>query len=265
MRLQQIDFYGCKITDINLEELYSFIDYTINNARTIICYGYSFGIVPLFKKYSDLYKIINSFDINVTDGTQFYWFMRLFGYKLRCFLSIPFLTIRTLEYADKNKKSVLLLGADSKTNKIATNNLKNKYSNIIFFEGRDGYFSEDEEYKVVDYINSKKPNILLIGISSPIKERFAYKYKSVLKTNIIIPCGGMIDIFSGKVKLASPFLKKIGLATVIRIIQEPRRQLLLNVWLAYETFIKIIPKTIYNVKFKRNKNFIIPFIYGVEE
>jgi UDP-N-acetyl-D-mannosaminuronic acid transferase (WecB/TagA/CpsF family) len=83
--------------------------------------------------------------------------------------------------------------------------------------------------------------------------------------NIIIPCGGMIDVFAGKVKLASPFLKKIGLATLIRVIQEPRRQLWLNILIAYETFFKIIPKTLYEVKIKKNKNFKIPSIYGIKD
>jgi N-acetylglucosaminyldiphosphoundecaprenol N-acetyl-beta-D-mannosaminyltransferase len=263
--IKDIDFCGLRISDFYLSDLDSYFRDIISSQNTIICYGYSFGIIPFFKKYKDLYGIINSFDINVTDGTQFYWFMKLLGYKLKTFLSIPFLTIKTLEFANINKKSVFLLGADTKTNINATENLKNKYPDIYFLEGRDGYFSETEEYEVVNYIKNKKPNILLIGISSPKKERFAYKYKNELNTNIIIPCGGMIDVFAGKVKLASPFLKKIGLATLIRIIQEPRRQLKLNIRLAYETFIKIIPKTIYEVKLKKNKNFAIPSIYGIKE
>lgn len=265
MNLVQINFYGCKITDFELEDLFSYYEYILRNNKTIVAYGYSFGIIPFFKKYPDLYKIINSFDINVTDGTQFYWFMKLFGYKLKTFLSIPHLTIKTLEYADKNKKSILLLGADIKTNRIATENLRNKYTNAVFLDGKDGYFTEDEEIEIIDYINSQCPDILLIGISSPKKERFAYKYRDKICAKIIIPCGGMIDVFAGKVKLASPFVKKIGLATLIRIIQEPRRQLLLNMWIAYETFLKIIPRTLYEVCIKRNNNFIIPSIYGLKK
>jgi len=264
MKLEQYNFFGLKISNFDLDELYSYFDYKINHSQKIVCFGYSFGSLPLFKKYKDLYNIINSFDLNVSDGTQFYWFMKIFGYRLKTFLSIPYLTLRTLEYAENKKKSVLLLGADAKTNKIATENLRIKYPNIHFLEGRDGYFSEAEENDVVNFINSKKPNILLIGISSPKKERFAYKYKNELNTNVIIPCGGMIDVFAGKVKLASPFLKKIGLATLVRVFQEPRRQLWLNLWLAYETFFKIIPITIYQVKWKKNKNFIIPSIYKIE-
>lgn len=265
MEIEQLDFYGLKVSNYQLSELFSYYDAVINESKTIICYGYSFGIIPFFKKYKDLYKIINSFDLIVTDGTQFYWFLHFLGYQLKTFLSIPFLTIKALEYANNNNKSVLLLGADEKTNINATENLKIKYPGIHFLEGRDGYFFDTEENDVVNYIKNKKPNILLIGISSPKKERFAYNYKNQLNTNIIIPCGGMIDVFAGKVKIASPFLKKIGLATLIRIIQEPRRQLMLNIWLAYETVFKIIPKTIYEVKFKKNINFLIPSIYGRKE
>lgn len=263
MEIEQLDFYGLKISNFNLNDLLNYYDKIINESNTIICYGYSFGIIPFFKKYNDLYQIINNFDINVTDGTQFYWFMKILGFKLKTFLSIPFLTLKTLEYANKKKKSVLLLGATKEINKLATENLKNKYPDAIFFEGLDGYFTETEEYTYVNYIKSKKPNILLIGMPSPKKERFAYKYKNKLNTNIIIPCGGMIDVFAGKVKLASPFLKKIGLATLIRIIQEPRRQLMPNIWVAYETILKVIPITLWNTKIKKKKNFLLPSIYNL--
>jgi len=263
MAIEQLDFYGLKVSDFELEELHDYYDKTISNSNTIVCYGYSFGIIPFFKKYRDLYSIINSFDINVTDGTHFYWFMNYLGFNLRTFLSIPFMTIDALEYANRNGKSVLLLGADSVTNKTATNNLRERYPNIHFFKGQSGYFDEKEEVPIADYIKNCKPNILLIGISSPKKERFAFKYREQLGSNIIFPCGGMIDVFSGKVKLASPILKKVGLATFIRIIQEPRRQLFLNLWLTYETLGKIVPKTLLEIKIKHNHEYFLPSIYGI--
>ncbi len=263
MRIDQYDFYGLKISNFTISELHKYYDQTIFNSKTIVCYGYSFGIIPIFKKYPDLCNIINNFDINVTDGTHFYWFMNYLGFKIKTFLSIPFMTIDALEYANNNKKSVMLIGADEATNKAATNNLKKKYPRIHFFAGQNGYFDEEEEGAVVRYINKCKPNVLLIGISSPKKERFADKYKNQLSSNIIIPCGGMIDVFSGKVKLATPFLKKIGLATLIRIIQEPRRQLLLKLWVTYETFGKIIPKTLWEVKIKKNTKYFLPSIYKI--
>jgi N-acetylglucosaminyldiphosphoundecaprenol N-acetyl-beta-D-mannosaminyltransferase len=260
--LNQVDFFGLKISNFTIDELHEYYDQTIFNSETIICFGYSFETIPNFKKYPDLYNIINNFDVSVTDGTWFYWFMKFLGFKLKTFLSIPFMSIDALNYANTHKKSVLLLGGDEVTNKTAISNLKKEYSNIHFFDGRDGFFKQEEETDVVQYINNCKPNILLIGISSPKKERFAERYKYQLSTNIIIPCGGMIDIFAGKVILASPFFKKIGLATLIRLIQEPVRLFPRVLLLSYETICKIIPITIWQSKIKKNNNFRIPSIYN---
>lgn len=263
MEIEQFDFYGLKVSDFTLSDLHKYYDEVIINSKTIICYGYSFGTIPFFKKYPDLYKIINSFDIMVTDGTYFYWFMKYSGYQLKKFLSIPFMTLEALEYANKHRKSVLLLGADSDTNNTATQNLKNKYPDIHFYDGHNGYFDESEELPVVEFINKCKPDILLIGMSTPKKESFAFKYKNQLACSIIIPCGGMIDVFAGKVKLASPFLKKIGLAAFIRTIQQPRHLLLRNLWLAAEILGIIIPVSFYQIKIKKNRNFFIPGIYNI--
>ena len=261
LKISQYNFFGLKVSNLSKKELITFCDETILASETIICYGYSFGIIPLFKKYPHLSEIINSYDINVTDGTLFYWFMNIMGYRINSFISIPNMTIDLLNYANDNQKSVLLLGADRKTNQKATSNLRISYPAIHFFEGVDGYFDEDNEIDIINYINQCSPTILLIGISSPIKENFAYKYKNQINSNIIIPCGGMIDVFSGKVRLAHPFAKKLGLATLVRIIQEPKRHLVLNLWLSYETFFKIIPVTLWELLVRRNKHFRIPSIY----
>jgi UDP-N-acetyl-D-mannosaminuronic acid transferase (WecB/TagA/CpsF family) len=140
MQIDNINFFGLKVSSFSLKELHTYYKTIISTSKTIICYGYSFGTIPLFKKYPDLYGIINSFDINVTDGTQFYWFMKLFGHKIKQFLSIPYLTIDALEYANQNEHSVMLLGADDETNVLATNNLKVKYPNINFFPGPQWIF-----------------------------------------------------------------------------------------------------------------------------
>jgi len=264
IKIDHYNFFGLKVSNVSKNELQAYYDDTILASDSIVCYGYSFGIIPAFKKHPDLIENINAYDINVTDGTLFYWFMNILGYKVKEFISIPTMTIDILKYANKNHKSVLLIGADQETNKRATNNLRILYPGVHFFDGLHGYYKEEEERDIVRYINRCSPTILLIGISTPIKERFASKYKELLGANIIVPCGGMIDVFSGKVKLAPPIIKRLGLATLVRVLQEPKRHLKPNICFAYETFVRIIPTTIWEVLIKRNKKFNIPSIYKIE-
>jgi N-acetylglucosaminyldiphosphoundecaprenol N-acetyl-beta-D-mannosaminyltransferase len=259
--MEKLNVFGLNVSNFNLNEINDLYADTISKEKQIILFGHSLGYITLFKLFPSLYPVINSFDVLVCDGTQFNWYCYLNGFKLKTVISIPDITNYTLEYANKNKLSVLLFGAKEEINKKASFNLQNKYPNAKILTGINGYFKENEELIVVEKINELKPNILLVGISTPIKEFFVYKYKDKLNSNIIIPCGGMIDVYSGYTKQSPDWVKKLGLATPFRIIQEPKRLLLLHTWMVFEILFKIVPITILNkIKYSSN-NFNIVFKY----
>ena len=262
--ITNIDFYGLKLSVFSKQELKEYLSYCIKNNKKEICYGYSFGYLPWFKKYPELYAYANNYNIMVTDGRQFYLFAKFMGAPLNYDISIPFMSRLVMEIANENGFSLMIIGSDEKTNNAATENVRNEYPNAVVYNGcTGGDFSEEAQKTTVKFINGNSPDIIFIGASSPKKEIFASKWKNDLHTKLIIPFGGMIDGLAGKVWLTPPFLKKMGLATAIRVIQEPRRLFWLNVWIAYETFFKIIPKTIWEIKIKKNKDFFLPSIYSI--
>ena len=247
--------FGLKVSNYSLKEVNKLFKQTIQTGTNIVIYGHSFGGIPNMKIHPELYAVVNTFDLLVCDGTPFNWFCNFSGFKLNTVMSIPDITNYALEYANKNHLKVLLFGAKKDINIQANKRLSLKYPAAHFLEGIDGYFNQSEEDKIVTSINKLAPDILLIGISTPIKERFAYKYKNDLKANIIIPCGGMIDIYAGITRQSPRLIKKMGLATAFRIIQEPRRLFWLHTWMVYETIFKIIPLALYYRVFFRQKDF----------
>ena len=256
--IEQIDFYGLKLSLFSkLELIQRIIDVILNNEK-IICYGYSLGTIYLMKKSPEIYTYGNQADILVTDGRLLYLFAKILNFPLRCDISIPNLVKLLLEFANEHKLSVFLLGADKETNSNAVRNLRLAYPNIIVPDGIDGYFKHEEENDIIARINRVSPDIVLIGISSPIKERLAFTWKDRLNTKIIVPCGGMIDVFAGKTKQSPNLIKKLGLASVYRIIQEPKRILKRNLKIYYYVFFKFLPIFFLKVILKRDKNFSIP-------
>jgi len=203
-----------------------------------------------------LYEKCNNYDLMVTDGRYFYWFARLLGAPIKYDISIPFLSELIMELADQKHFSMMLLGSSEDTNEKATDFLRKKYPNATVYNGyTGGSFSEDEQLISVAEINKNKPDILFIGASTPLKEDFATRWKDDLNVGLIVPFGGMIDGLAGKVRLTPPILKKLGLATFVRIAQEPRRLFAKNMWQFYEFFFKLLPLTIYYRFLLRKKNF----------
>jgi N-acetylglucosaminyldiphosphoundecaprenol N-acetyl-beta-D-mannosaminyltransferase len=256
--------YDLKISLFNRNQLDEFLITSISQDFRVVCYGYSLASIYLMRKHHCIYYLGNSSDIMLTDGRVFYLLLKLLAYNIPVNLSIPNLVNCIIELADKHKYSILLLGADQLTNDIATENIRTKYKDIITYKGINGYFNVSDEINIVKKINDISPDILLIGISTPKKEEFVLKWRNSLKSKIIIPCGGMIDVIAGKTKQTPPFLKKIGLASLFRLVQEPKRLFKRQLAIYFFILFRFIPVLFWKTIIKREKGFSIAYYYGIK-
>lgn len=249
-------FLGLSISVFDKEELVSYIIETVKSNRKSIMYGHALWTFPMLKKYPEIFYFGEKSDVLVTDGRPFYIMAKMHGIPLKYDISIPNLVLLSLELANSNNWSVFLLGATDEINKVAQQKISKGYKNISLVAGRDGYFDQEKDAKqIIKQINQCRPSILLIGIPSPTKEEIAYLWKDDLETNIIIPCGGMIDVLAGKTKLTPKMIKKLGLASFYRVLQEPRRLLKRYSYIYGYLFFKFLPIYIFKVILLRNKEF----------
>ncbi|MBN2214928.1 MAG: WecB/TagA/CpsF family glycosyltransferase [Bacteroidales bacterium] len=259
------DFYGLSVDSFTKDELRKKLLLSIKKKKSLVLYGHALWSIPMMKKYPEIYIYGNKADILVTDGHPFYLLCKkIKNIPLKDEISIPQSIYILLELANENGYKVFLLGADKETNLIAQKNIKNKYLNIVECNGIDGYFSEKDYDRIINKINVFSPDILLIGISSPKKEILSLAWKKSLNVGIIIPCGGMIDILAGKTKLTPKFIKKCGLASFYRVIQEPRRLYKRYSFIYGFLFFNFLPVFVWNVLILRKKNFSIPEYYNIK-
>lgn len=264
MEINQLNFFGLKVSNYNIKELSSFLISAIEKKEKVVVFGYALGLIAQFKYFPEIFLYGNKSDVMLTDGRLFYILLKALGFKVETDLSIPQFVFYLLKLANANGWSIKLLGGEKFINNKATRNIKDKYPGIVVFDGIDGYFEQNLEKEIIRNINEDKPNLLLVGMNSPKKEIFSIGNKDKLNVNIIVPCGGMIDVLAGKVKVTPRILKKIGLATFVRVIQEPRRLLWKNVWETYEIFNRILPFVIWN-KLRKNKKAFLPSLYNIHE
>jgi len=258
-------FLGLKYSIFNLEELKQNIIFGIKNGITSVYYGYSLTLLSKFKKYPEIYLFSNRFDYFLADGKGYYFFLRLFGIKLESDISLPDLAILLLEIANEKKFSVLLFGADNNTNIAATGKIRRKYPNAKIVDGINGFYNEMEEAAIINKINALSPDIMLVGISSPKKEKISIEWKDRLKVKVIVPCGGVIDVFAENTKREPKIVKKIGLTWIYRFLQEPKRLFKPLFMGGLSVLFWLIPKVIYEIKIKKNTSFSIPEFYHITE
>jgi len=222
--ISNFHFCGIPISSIPSKEALEeyFVEIWENDAnKKSVVYGFSMSVFPRFNENPKLYEYSKSYDLIVSDGVKFHKMGQRFGFPFKYMISVPQTVNFVLELAEKYKKSICILGATDEVLSIAESNLKSKGIKVL--PGLNGYYKPEDEKDVIKYLNKMAPDILLLGMPTPKKEKFITDHKHKLDAKVTILCGGMIDIIAGKSKLANPFMKKLGLAGLYRAVQEPGR------------------------------------------
>ena len=214
---------GLTIYDTNMNELVEYLNNSIKENVKKTVFGISAGAYPRLKFRRDLGILYPKFDIMIAEGAGIHLLGKLFGVKVREKIGLTMLTKRMLKEANKNNYSILLFGSTDNTLKKVEKNIKKDFKNVNILPSINGYFSEQEIPVIIEKINQYNPDILLVGISYPIKERFVIKYKKLLNAKLIIPCGGAFEVLAGNVKKPSFEIKYLPTAWLYRFIQEPIR------------------------------------------
>jgi len=87
-----------------------------------------------------------------------------------------------------------------------------------------GYFaSEEEERRVVELVNRTNPDLLLIGMGTPLQERFVRRYAGDLRVPLCICVGGLFGYWSGELIRAPRLMRRLGLEWLWILVQQPRK------------------------------------------
>ena len=250
--IKKYNFIGISISAFSKEQLIDYIKKTVEECNKKILYGYSLSIFRSCKDCPERIEYAEKSDVIVTDGRLLYLMAKRHGLPLDYDISIPKLVLLTLKLADENKWNVFLLGAEDYENKLAQKKVAKKYPNIINIDGRNGFFDEKNFFNIIKKINSTKSQIVLIGMPSPQKEKIALELKNQSNANIIIPCGGMLNVLAEKNHITPQWIKNLGLASLYRLLQEPHRLFGRVFGLYFFMLINFFPQYFYHGIWKKN-------------
>jgi N-acetylglucosaminyldiphosphoundecaprenol N-acetyl-beta-D-mannosaminyltransferase len=221
--IKKKDILGIKFDLINLNQVVDKIFLSLYSNKKIFIVTANPEIVIKARKDLELNKAIKNADIVTADGIGVVIAMRLYNIKINRVTGFDIVQ-KIFERSNKNKENkykFFLLGSNKKNIKLAQINIKRKYKNIEICGYNDGYF--DDKDKIIDLINNSKTDILLIGMGSPLQEKFIFLNKKKINAKVFIGVGGTFDVLSGKIKRAPTIFQKLGLEWFYRILKEPKR------------------------------------------
>ena len=95
------------------------------------------------------------------------------------------------------------------------------YHNIKIVGFRNGYFtSEVERNQEIDHILNINPGFVIIGMGSPIQEKFIIDLKNAGYEGIAFTCGGFLHQTSSSIKYYPDWINRFNLRAFYRLFHE---------------------------------------------
>lgn len=218
---KKINILGAKIDCITMEEAKDIAMSFFSSEGKKIIYTPNSEIILYASRNEAFMKRLNSADLMIADGIGVVYGARMLGERLPERVAGFDLLKKLFPIMAKEGMSLYLLGSKPSVAEKAGENLLRDYPGIKIAGTHDGYFKDDGE--VIDDINAKKPDLLLVCLGFPKQENWIYENRDKLNVKAMIGAGGCLDVFSGTVERAPEFYCKHGLEWFYRLKKEPWR------------------------------------------
>ena len=126
---------------------------------------------------------------------------------------------------ERNGQSVYLLGSEPGVADAAARRLRRRHPRLRVAGHHHGYFEPGSPHdeRVVEDINSRRPDIVLVGMGTPKQELWVQHNAARLDADVVWTVGALFDFVSGRVPRAPAWLADNGLEWIFRLAIEPQR------------------------------------------
>lgn len=221
-----VSILGINFSKLTLKETVNLIDTQISEYRNKIFHLITVNpeIAVQIQEDAELKKISLEADLITPDGVGIVFASRLKGTPVPERVTGYDLFLETLKVGNQKGWSFYLLGSDEEVNRKASEYISKNYPKVKISGRHNGYFSKEEDKKIVEDIYTSAPDILIVALGSPFADKWIYSHKNELRTKVVFGVGGSLDVITGKVKRTPEIWKKLNLEWLHRRITQPSRK-----------------------------------------
>ncbi|AIY73031.1 TPA: WecB/TagA/CpsF family glycosyltransferase [Bacillus tropicus] len=235
-----------KVNVTNEIETMKYLDKQIDTDQKTKIFFLNAHCYNIAQKDSIYKSHLNSAELVLNDGIGIDIGAKLYGFRFQKNMNGTDFIPQLLKHAEKKGYTVYLLGGVSgvaeKARDVFVDNLKGL--NIV--GARDGYFV-DNELEVIEDINKKKPNIVLVAMGVPLQETWISMRINEIDADVFIGVGAFLDFASKKIERAPRWMRKYKLEWLFRLLLEPRRM--------FKRYVLGIPMFFYYIIKQKNIKF----------
>lgn len=223
VRASTVNLFGVPVHDVTMSQALGIVDEAITSRKRLhIGVVNAAKIVNMHRDEALRQDVLQS-SLILADGIAVVWASRVLGNPLPERVTGIDLMSGMLALGNERGYSVFLLGASEDVSAAVAGRVRREFPGVKLVGRHHGYFKGADEPKVAQAIAEAKPDILLVAMTSPLKEKFMAKWVDQTDIPVFHGVGGSFDVFAGKVQRAPPGWQRLGLEWLYRLKQEPGR------------------------------------------
>lgn len=220
---RKIELFGLPFDNLSAVEMMAEVERFIAERMPRMIFTANASLVVWAQHNAQLRDIFRRCDLLPVDGRAVYYSSYLLRQPIKEMVGAPGLFFRMLDFADARRLRVFFFGAEEGNLQRALQTVRERYPGIVIAGARNGFFSADDEPAIAAQIQASRADMLFLGMSSPRKEQFVDRYRTLMQVPASLGVGGMFDVLAGVYKLAPRWIGVLGLEWFVRLLQEPRR------------------------------------------
>jgi N-acetylglucosaminyldiphosphoundecaprenol N-acetyl-beta-D-mannosaminyltransferase len=216
-----IKIFGVKINKLTNEGFLNLISHAITNRLKItIAYANAHTLNQCHSNIA-LAELLNSMDYIHPDGVGVFWASKkLYGKSgLNERITGSDFYPLLINECIRNDWSIFFFGHRNAT----LEKISQLHPNLRIAGTAEGYDYDNDE--VIQKINESRPDILIIGLSFPLQEKWMREFKEMIDCRVLLAVGEGIKVFSGEKKRGPVLLRKFGLEWLVRVVSNPASNL----------------------------------------
>lgn len=228
--MESIDILGVRVDDATYDDLLAAVDRFVASGRPhqVVTLNPEMLVAahddPAFR--SGLARS----DLNVADGVGLMLAARLLGHPLRQRVTGSDGIYHLARHSARQGYRVYFLGAGPGVADAAAQRLATAYPGLDVAGTYAGSPADEESATVIARVRAARPDLLLVAYGVPAEEKWIARHRDALGVPVMMGVGGSFDFVAGVTRRAPPWMRRLGLEWLHRLLREPwrwRRQLAL--------------------------------------
>ena len=241
------EILGLRVHNIDREGLFTAIADAIRTGEGGLINDVNVHAANLAQSDPEFKAIINGSDVVFVDGVGIMLGAKMLGIELGDRLTYADWMDELFERSANHGWSLFFLGDVDEIGEQFANELAEQHPECNFLGSHNGFFNREgaENDAVIDFINTAAPDILLVGMSMPIQEKWVWANRDKLNAKVFLTCGGFPRVYIGDIPRGPKWMTDNGLEWLYRLCMQPavwRRYVLGNPLFLWRVTLQAIKK-----------------------